>query len=485
MRPPPPGARTTALLLAAIVASSVSMALAQPAPPPAVVTVAPGRGMAEAPAASSVGGPGPIARAFEHAVEAAINRLALGARPGQSGDPGTPTQDQAGQAPSANAFNPAISLIPDIAYYTDSEGGEGVGLTKRADGFGLGDGAAEGHSHAGDLSRGFNLRELEVALSGSVDPYFDAVANLVVAGGSIEAEELYVRTRRFPAGLQLKAGRFLSDIGYINRQHPHQWAMADQNLAYDLLLDGGIGDTGVQLTWLPALPVYLQVGAEALQGDNAAMAASIGRDAEHPRFSEKSGPRLLTLFTKVSPDLGFDHALQLGASLARSRLHQEQAGEVSVEGPAWLLGLDAVYKYDSPRPAGVGDIVVQGEYLRRTKRLTVVDGPHAEAIGDPWRSTQDGIYLQGSYGIAPRWTAALRLDAAGMANRLESGSQRLADDGTSRRLSGALTFDPTEFSRLRFQVERASIPVGGERQSFTQLFVQLQISLGVHGAHKF
>ncbi len=72
-----------------------------------------------------------------------------------------------------------------------------------------------------------------------------------------------------------------------------------------------------------------------------------------------------------------------------------------------------------------------------------------------------------------------------MTNRLEAGARLLADDGMSHRVSGGIAFDPTDFSRLRFQVERTSILVGGVRESFTQLFVQLQASLGVHGAHKF
>jgi hypothetical protein len=47
------------------------------------------------------------------------------------------------------------------------------------------------------------------------------------------------------------------------------------------------------------------------------------------------------------------------------------------------------------------------------------------------------------------------------------------------------TFNPTEFSRLRAQYEYASIPLNGVRQTCNQFFLQFQVSLGVHGAHKF
>ena len=274
-------------------------------------------------------------------------------------------QDQTGQVTSGTAFNPAMSVIPNLAYYNDSRNGEGGDMIGEADGFHRGEAEEGGHSHGSGLTPGFNLREVELALSGSVDPYFDAVVNLAIGSGEVDVEEAYVRTRRLPAGLQIKAGRFLSDIGYINRQHPHQWAFANQNLAHDLVLGGGLGETGVQVTWLPPLPVYLQLGAEALQGENEAIAAYVGPGDEHFYFSEASGPRLFTGFAKFSPDLGFNHALQVGGSLARARRFQEEAGDTSLEGHVWLVGLDAVYKYDSPKPHGEDDLVVQGEYLRR------------------------------------------------------------------------------------------------------------------------
>ena len=361
--------------------------------------------------------PGPIARAVGALFRPATPHLradgtapfepATDAKPTGSGVPAR-RQDQSGQVTSGNAFNPAISLIPDLAYYRDSRAGEGIGLLGRADGFGRGDN--QGQSSTGGLSPGFNLRELEIALSGTVDPYFDAVANLSVAEGAIEAEELYLRTRRFPAGLQLKAGRFLSDIGYINRQHPHQWALADQNLAYDLLLDGSLGDTGVQVTWLPALPIYLQVGAEALQGDNAAMAAHVGPDADHPHFSEMAGPRVLTGFAKVSPNLGYDHALQVGTSVVRARQHQEETSDGALEGQAWLFGLDAVYKFDSPKPSGAGD----------SRRAGRVPSPPEEPDG---RGRRDSGGFWARPGPSRRTVSTCRRPTASVrAGRPRSGS---------------------------------------------------------------
>ena len=442
---------------------------------------------------------GPISRQIDAAAAGSSQRPREGQAAGSTPKPEKPEQpvsvpepdgltpldlqDQSGQVTSGTAFNPAMSVIPNLAYYNDSRNGEGVHLMADADGFRRGDAAAGGHG--GELSPGFNLKELEIALSGAVDPYFDLYANVVIGGNDIEVEEAYVRTRRLPFGVQVKAGRFLSDVGYVNRQHPHQWAFANQNLAYDLVLGGGLGETGVQVTWLPSLPVYLQLGAEALQGENEAIASYHGPDEEHPFLARAAGPRLLASFVKVAPDLGFNHALQVGGSVVRARRHQEESDIGFVDGQTWLLGLDAVYKFDSPKPHGAGDVVLQAEYLRRSKELTVAAAVDAAITGEALDAVQDGFYAQASYGIASRWTAAWRFDAVGMANRIDVGGLPWSDPGATRRVSAALTFDPTDFSRLRVQLDRASVAVGGVREAVTQVHVQLQVSLGVHGAHKF
>ena len=94
------------------------------------------------------------------------------------------------------------------------------------------DGEEHGHAHA-LTSNGFNFREAEIAFSATVDPYFDASLYLAIDGdGNVDLEEGYFQTRNLPYGLKVKGGKFLSDFGYINKQHPHQWDFVDQNLAY-------------------------------------------------------------------------------------------------------------------------------------------------------------------------------------------------------------------------------------------------------------
>jgi hypothetical protein len=437
------------------------------------------------------------------AVEAEISRLrrevALSTPPAATGprgpaDPaGMGTYNvlgDSGQITSGTAFNPQISVIPDGVYYNDNRGGAAGEITSEPDGFHA-HGGGEGHSHGGGVERGFSLREAEITFSGAVDPYFDVWAIFAVANETIEVEEGYVLTRKFIPGMQLKFGKFYSGIGYINKQHPHQWDFVDQALPYDAIFGGALNETGVQLTWLPNLPFYTQLGVEALQGANERLASQIGESDETPWFSSKAGPRLLTGFLKVSPNVGYSNALQVGASYGYSSQHQELHDEVedgvvdeAFQGHTQFIGADAVWKYDSPRQYGKGDLTVQAEYLYRIKNLDLVAEGGEPVAGGSVRFRQDGLYVQAVYGLFSRWTAGLRFDTIGLTNRIE-GDEESASLDASRRYTADLTFNPTEFSRLRAQFAHGEFQVGGVKETFDQFYLQFQMSLGAHGAHKF
>lgn len=427
-----------------------------------------------------------------------------------------------GALSSGSAFNPQISVILDGNYYRDDVDGEGTELLGMADGISHAHGAGHGHDHGhshGGAEQGFNFRSAEIAFSASVDSYFDAAALLAVdSDGGVELEEAWFQTRSLPAGLKVKAGKFLSDIGYMNNQHPHNWDFTDQNLAYLNLLGGhGLRDTGVQVTWLPEWEYYTLFGVEFLQGEQEKLGslAEIGEELEaelggaaNGPFTvddlglddEKDGPRLLTAFVKYAPDFGYDHALQLGAWGAWADQHQEIHGEPlaalppapgetplhALEGDAWMWGLDAVYKYDGGGAYGQGDFKLQGEYIWQRKDLNVqFHQANPAVVGAERKFTEDGLYIQGMYGFAPRWQAGLRYDVVGLTNKLESGSNTLREWDESDRWTAALTWTPTEYSQFRLQYSKADITIDGESNDFDYVYLQYIMSLGSHGAHKF
>jgi hypothetical protein len=410
--------------------------------------------------------------------------------------------DRHGQVGAGTSFNPQISVILDGVYFNDNKKGESIELFEHLDGINHSH-DHEGHSHA-ELERGFNLRETELAFSATVDPYFDANMFLAVdSGGGVEVEEAYFDTRSLPAGLKLRGGKFLSGIGYANSQHPHSWEFTDSTLPYRTLLgEHGLMDTGMRLTWLPKTGnVYTLLGMELFQGDEQLIAGAgeeLPEDIAGSGFGgladSKAGPRLTTLYAKIAPDLGDDHALQFGLWGAKGRqlqeVHDHRADDPTaavhgLEGDAQAWGADLVYKYDAPGAYGQGDFSLVAEYLRANKDLHVAyHQTDAALLGAQRDFTQDGFYIQGVYGFAPRWQAGLRYDVSGLTNELDRGSSVTKWD-QSDRWTLALTHRFSEFSLLRFQASTADLSVDGDKERANQFFVQYQHSLGAHGAHGF
>ena len=58
------------------------------------------------------------------------------------------------------------------------------------------------------------------------------------------------------------------------------------------------------------------------------------------------------------------------------------------------------------------------------------------------------------------------------------------------RYSAMLEYSPTEFSRLRLQIDRdeshyVQVAGGLDRQPYTQVILQMNLTIGAHGAHAF
>lgn len=400
---------------------------------------------------------------------------------------------------AGNRFNPEISVILEGNAYRDDESGEADDQIAGAAGineFG-GDHGHAGGGHAGQTI-GFNLKPTEFVLSAGVDPYFDAYAQFVVIeAGDVNLEETYLTTRELPAGLRVKAGQFLSGIGYHNEKHRHQWEFTEQNLPYQHLLGRhGLMDTGVQLTWTPLTPVYTRFGVEALQGDQPVVGRFDGEeilptDALDKRYGDpKAGPRLFTAFAKLAPDLGYSHELQVGLFGVLATEQQEyhpQPVQHILRGDYWVAGTDWVYAYDAPHQYGKGDLKISAEYLYAVKDLEVAHHAGSPPEGDERTFREDGFYVQSRYGFAANWRTALRYDAVGTGiNEKAVGTTGTAESwDASQRVSAALTWTPSHFSRLQAQWSRSDIATGNGSETANQYFLRFIASMGQHGAHDF
>lgn len=370
-----------------------------------------------------------------------------------------------------NAFNPAISLILQGRFSAFSQTPE----ERFIPGVLTGGEAAEG---AGIGAEGFALDETELDLSANVDDLFYGFGSIALNQDAdeteVELEELYLQTLALPAGFNLKAGQFFSEIGYLNDVHSHAWDFIDQPLAYQGLLGDQFIDPGVQVTWLAPAPFYLRFGGELFAG------------AHFPaNGSENDGSGAQTAFVDFGGDVGAGHSWQAGLSWlnADSRDRFSGLGDVGVafNGNSDIYIADLVWKWAPGGNPKHHNLKIQAEYLRREEdgRLSLAGGGDSEYHGD-----QSGWYLQSVYQFMPQWRFGLRYDRLAIDNTIPELGGDLFFADTSRnpwRVSTMLDYSHSEFSRLRLQFNQENLNGDDEQQ----VFLQYIMSLGAHGAHGF
>src|ERR1700694_1930283 len=122
---------------------------------------------------------------------------------------------------SESALNPAVSVILNGVYSNLSRDPN----TYRLNGF---------VPTMGDVSpgqRGLSLGESELAITSNIDHLFRGTLIASISpDDTIGVEEGYIQTIGLSHGFTIKAGRFLSGIGYQNQIHAHAWDFTDAPL---------------------------------------------------------------------------------------------------------------------------------------------------------------------------------------------------------------------------------------------------------------
>jgi hypothetical protein len=354
-----------------------------------------------------------------------------------------------------NAMNPAISIILNGQYAHHSLDPQDF---TRA-GFPL---AGE----AGPGARGLSLGESEFSFAANIDEKFFGQVTFAVESedgeDSLGLEEAYIETTALPDGFTLRAGRFLSNLGYLNHHHAHTDKFSDRPLASQAFLGGSYGDDGVQLRWVAPTDTFIELGGEVLRGQNypGGGAANAGLGAK-------------TLFAHVGGDVGAESSWLAGVSMLDSRT---EGGEDGFDGHLRLYIADGTWKWAPGGNTRDGGITLRGEYFVEHR-----DGdwsnPDDEFDVQPWNGTRRGAYVEGVWRIDRQWEAGYRFD------RLWADADGpFASDFDPRRHSLVLAWLNSEFSLFRLQLSRED---ANPDDSDTAVTLQYQTSLGAHGAHKF
>ncbi len=289
-------------------------------------------------------------------------------------------------------------------------------------------------------NRGFNLNYAEFGMQSDVGPYFRSDAIFHLSPDGVEIEEAYLTTKKLPANLDMKMGKFRSGFGRINAFHQHAQHFSEQTLVYEAMLGvEGLNESGLALHWVAPTDNYLMLGLEALQGTNE---LSFGKSSEN---------NLYVAYLKSGLDLGERTAVLTGASVATGKTADNKNSN--------LYGAELTLKYiiDS-----YSNLTWQSEYLYRDRDSV----------------KQGGYYTQLLYKKDRNWEFGTRYEA------LNKNAINQAND--LKKYSAIVSYSPFEFSKIRLQATQdKSKSFGGLRRSENQVLLEFLVETGAHGAHSF
>lgn len=366
---------------------------------------------------------------------------------------GTPSDTPS--APSAeangNAFNPAISIVLNGSYQYHSLNPEDYYVA----GF-------PSIAGTGPETQGFSLGESEITFSSNIDDKFYGQMTVSFSDDEVGIEEAYIDATALPNGFKFRAGRFYSNIGYLNSRHAHTDYFYDRPDVYQSFLANQYGDDGIQLSWVAPTDLYIEVGTEAFAGTNF---PAQGR--------ANNGIGSQTVFAHFGGDVGISNSWLAGVSFLNA---DSIDGEDGFTGNSKLYIADFLWKWAPQGNFKDGGFLVQAETIfdRRNGQYQNPDGP---GLQEPWIGNTSGAYVEGVYRFNRRWEAGYRFDQLWAD---ESGPY--ASDYNPYRNSLMVAWLNSEFSLFRLQY---SLDRPNENQTDNAIYLQYITSLGAHGAHQF
>lgn len=348
-------------------------------------------------------------------------------------------------AAAAKVLNPDISMIGDFI-------------------------ATTGQNHQFSAPT-LEMHESELGVQAIIDPYARGDFFLSFGETGVNLEEGFITFTALPYSFVAKGGKMRSAFGKVNTLHNHVLPWIDRPLVTGNLVGGedGINDAGLSVTRILPAPkgLFLEGTGQVFRGDSADVFRSSQRD-------DVSVVGHLRGYGDISESTNLD----LGVSYARG--HNDLGSAFLTN----LYGIDATLRYKPLRRAIYKSFIARSEFIWSQRQQPVgvacVPGSCPGGVAPNFQRAF-GLYASGDYQFARRWFLGGRFDRSDRAR-----DARITDKGGSI----VLTYWPSEFSQLRgqYRFTRYGAPLPGSTSGNLdahELLLQLQFSLGAHGAHPF
>ena len=362
-----------------------------------------------------------------------------------------------------------------------------------------------------EKQQGFGLGETELAFSGAIDDaFYGKITNVIESADGeteFELEEAFIQTLALPYGFSARAGRFMSDIGYLNNQHLHTDSFVDRPAVYRAFLGNHYFDDGIRLDYLAPTDIYWAMGVEAFKGDKL-QAEDISGDAK--------SVGAYTFYTKLGGDIGDSSSWQLGLSYLRNENGQalveehghhqdmdhddhddhedmdhddhdnhEDTGHDEHEGHSHnaaftgknLYSADLVYKWAPQGNYKYQSLTLSGEYFRLTDTFLADEAEHQPEFD----KDHQGWYVSGVYQWSPKWSTGVRYGRVDTYNVHEEELEKASLQETEFEVA----YHHSHFSVVRLQFTHQD---GNEMfmpLDDNSITLQFNMTLGAHSAHQF
>jgi hypothetical protein len=354
--------------------------------------------------------------------------------------------------PVVNAANPvaAKALNPDISVVGTFIGHAGQqNLFEEPSAIDGGFGPGEGRDPLG-------LDEVEVAYEAFIDPYAKGRFFIAVGPDEVDLEEGYANFIALGKGFTAKVGKTKATFGKANTWHTHTRPWIDQPLMIGRFFGAeGLSDVGASVSKTFDVPgVFLEATGEVYSG-NAGDAFARQNDND----------LLFNGHLKLFRDITESSNIEAGTSFARGTLPDSG-------GSNRMAGVDLTYRW---RP------LAGGTYRSLIARFEGLTNRRADLDQNLY-----GFYASADYRLGRRWYAGARIDRADRTVPFISDGEFdltvVPERFTDRAVSATLTFWPSEFSQVRGQFRRSRY---AGLDTVNEFLIQLQFSIGAHGAHTF
>ncbi len=329
---------------------------------------------------------------------------------------------------SLSAFNPAMGAALDFTY-----------------------------GHTNGLSN-FNFRAAELNVEAPIDPFLKGWIILTGSQSEVAIEEASLQTTALPYNLTVTGGRLFAAFGRLAHFHDHELPVIDRPRSLDTFIGGEAQGDGVEVSYLFPTPFYMTATGgtyNKLGAENARATNVTARPMDNFTYLGRLA---------AYADIGDDHSLELGLSEAwtpkRFVMDTSVAGtDFNADGTpdtpntsagiqtrknTWrsLAGMDLTYRWQ-PASGGLYKGLIWGTEVMKNDEMRF--DPATNLPKGRVSSYAGFSYVQ--FKVGTRWRPGAMVD---LTEDLDTNK------ALTRTFTGFITYDMTEFQRLRLAFSRTT-----------------------------